>query len=92
MDKSGDDPTDKEFKVEEEKFKGMYLLNSSEMLYHGSLLEDLQNASYVSRDGYPTPQEGTFDLLICRYVQIKGISGQGGQGCGGRGGRGGRGM
>ena len=41
MDKEGDDPIHKEFKVEEETFKGMFLLNRSDMLNYGLLIEEL---------------------------------------------------
>ena len=60
------------------------------MIHYGTLLEDLQNASYVGIYDHYTYKAGTFDLLIHTYVQIKDISGQGGQGRGGQGGRGGR--
>ena len=66
MDKDGDEGTEEEIEIEENKFKAICYIKRGDPNRYTSLLNDLKHAAYVGRDEYPDTPAGAFDLMVRR--------------------------
>ena len=66
MDKDGDEGTEEEIEIEENKFKVICYIKRGDPNRYNSLLNDLKHAAYVGRDEYPNTPAGAFDLMVRR--------------------------
>ena len=57
-------PSEKETKIEEEKFSAIHLLQTSDPVRYGNLNKELYNGSYVGRDKCPTTSGGAYELMF----------------------------
>ncbi len=87
MDKEGEDVTEEEIEIEENKFKAICYIKHRDSNRYKSFLNDLKHVAYVGRDEYPDTPAEAFDLMVRRsgaFTTHLG-SGGGGQHGGGRG-------
>lgn len=80
MEKDGNEPTDKEIDIEENKFKAICFVKCGDPNRHKSLLNDLKHATYVGRDEYPDTLAGDFELMVHRSGAFRTHLGGGSEG------------
>ena len=64
--------TDNEVKIEEDKFKAMCLLKSSDQVRFEDLQDKLCHSAYFRRDEYPSTTAGTYNLSVRHSDTIQG--------------------